>query len=236
MTFIQPRTGVVWIDNFDRGVVETLGAVVNTAGNTYVIKEIEGVAPPPDVEGIPVFFAFSDDTIDHKILPSFVIRRDSISPAMARWHLGCTAYRVPAPAAREVVINNPRTGDEMARGYDQYEMQDQAVPFDILYTIQIRARFRNSLRVEAQKMLRYAMRIYQPYCRVIIKDSLGESRGYDAFMENPSIADRMTDVSDRETTFNMSLRVEAELDLNDPFVLQSLTSLPNVRYDINRGS
>lgn len=222
----QDRTGDVFIEDFDRGVIETLGAVVNCVGDTYVIKDIPGVCAPPDTEGVPVYFAFSDDIYDKKILPSFVIRRDSVSPAMSRWHLGSNAYRVPAKGATQSVVTNPRTGEVMATGYDAYEERDQAVPYDLLYTIQIRARFRNNLMVEGLKMLRYAMRIYQPYTMVRIHDSLGELRTYDAFMESPSAVDVKQDVAGRENNWNLSLRVEAELDLNDPFVARTLTSLP----------
>lgn len=228
MTTIQGRTGQVFIEDFDRGVVQTLGAVVNCAGDTYVIKDIPGVCPPPDAEGVPVYFAFSDETYDKKILPSFVIRRDSVSPAMSRWHLGSVSYTVPAKGATQLVARNPRTGDVIATGYDSYEEQDQAVPFDILYTIQIRARFRNNLQVEGLKMLRYAMRIYQPYTMVRVNDSLGEVRTYDAFMESPSAVDVRQDVAGREANWNLSLRVEAELDLNDPFAIKTLTSLPTI--------
>jgi hypothetical protein len=229
---IGQRTGIVWIDDFDRGVVETLGAVVNTAGDTYIVKDIDGVSPPPDREGIPVYFAFPDDTIDTKILPSFVVRRDSISPALSRWHLGLFEYRVPAPGAHEITVKHPVTGNTIATGFDKYEAKDQAVPFDLLYTIQIRARFRNNLRVEAQRMLRYAMVKYQPYTRVLVKDSLGDIRSYDAFMESPSAVDTKTDVANRETNFNLTLRVEAELDLNDPIVQTAMSQLPVLNTQI----
>lgn len=217
-TYDDKPLGDVWIHNFDLGVVTTLGGVLNTAETCYVIKNIPDVSPPPDADGIPIFFAYPDDTIDNKILPSFVVRRDSMNAAMSRYHQAANAfqYRSPAKNAKAVTLLHPITGETMATGYDNYEVKVQAIPYDLLYTIQIRARYRNSLRVEAQQMLRYAMRIYQPYCIVSVKDSLGETRTYDAFMESPSIADRMTDVADREATFNMTLRVEAELDLNDP--------------------
>jgi hypothetical protein len=222
------KTGIVWLDDFDHGVVTTLGAVINTAGDTYVIKNMDGVEPPPEFEGVPVYFAFSDDTIDKKIMPSFVIRRDSMSPALSRLQMGIFEYRIPSVNSKPVDITNPRTGDLIASGFDEYELKDQAIPYDLLYTIQIRARFRNNLHVAAQKMLRYAMRIYQPYTSVTIKDSLGDYRTYDAFMESPSMVDIKSTVADRETNFNMSLRVEAELDINDPVVRKSLSSLPGI--------
>ena len=172
--------------------------------------------------------AFPDDSIDPKILPSIIIRRDSITPAMSRWHLGSLAYNVPAIGARPVKITNPRTGDVIAQGFDTYERKDQAVPYDLLYTIEIRARFRNSLRVESLKMLQYVMKKYQPYTRLSVVDSLGDTRYYDAFMETPTGVDIMPDIAGRESNFNVTLRVEGELDLNDPSDQKVITALPTV--------
>lgn len=224
MTFNQ-RTGDVWITDFDRGVVESLGAVVNEAGDLYILKDVTGVCPPPDYEGIPVYFAFPDEVLDAKILPSFVVRRDDATPAMSRWHLGNQQYRIPAPGSHEVSVTHPITGEVIATGADRYETKDQAVPFDLMYTIQIRARYRNNLKVEAMKMLQYTLKRYPPYTSVYVKDSEDEVRGYTAFMESPSPLDTRPDVAGRETNFNVTLRVEAELDLNDPFVQSAVVGV-----------
>jgi hypothetical protein len=227
------RTGTIGLVEFDRGVFETLGGVPNTAGDTYILTNVPNVSPPPDFEGVPIYFAFPEETIDQKILPSFVIRRDSISWAMSRWHLGVTEYRVPAPGAHQSTVYHPITGNPIKTGWDHYEEKSQAVPADLLYTIQIRARYRNNLRVEAMQMLQYALRKYQPYTTLFVKDSLGDLRSYDAFNESPNPVDTKTDVANRTTTFNISLRVEAEIDLNDPYTIQALTSLPMFRFSFS---
>ena len=225
------RTGDVWITDFDRGVILTLGGEVRPRGDMYVVKNMPGIAPPPDpttggpYEGVPVYFAFPDERIDTKILPSFVVRRDDITPAMSRWHLGNQQYNVPALGADQVTVTNPRTGEVVAQGYDEMEEKAQAVPFDLLYTIQIRARYRNNLKVEAMKMLQFALKRYQPYTTVYARDSLDEVRSYTAFMESPSAMDTKPDVSGREMGFNISLRVEAELDLNDPQLSKTVQSI-----------
>jgi hypothetical protein len=230
------RTGDVWLSDFDRGVITSLGAVVNSVGDMYVIN-IPGVSTPPPsgeivFEGVPVYFAFPDETIDPKILPSFVVRRDDITPAMSRWHPGNQQYRIPAPGSHSVTIKNPITGNTISQGADSYESKAQAVPFDILYTIQIRARYRNNLKVESMKMLHFTLKRFPPYSTVYLKDSEGDLRSYTAFMESPSAADTKPDVAGRETNFNVSLRVEGELDLNDPLVKRALTSLPTLNYEI----
>lgn len=230
------RTGDVWLTDFDRGVITSLGAAVNTIGDMYVIN-VPGVSPPPPTgeiqyEGIPVYFAFPDETIDPKILPSFVVRRDSIDPAMSRWQPGNQQYNVPSPNSRSMTLLNPRTGVVMKTGFDQYEDKAQAVPFDLLYTIQIRARYRNNLKVESMKMLQFALKRFPPYCTVYCRDSQNDLRSYTAFMESPAALDTKPDVTGRETNFNISLRVEAELDLNDPVLRNALTSLPVVNTSV----
>jgi hypothetical protein len=229
------RTGDVWLSDFDRGVITSLGGAVNAVGDMYVIN-IPGVSPPPpsgeiEFEGIPIYFAFPDETIDPKILPSFVVRRDSIDPAMSRWHPGNQQYEVPASSANEVTITNPRTGNVMARGFDSYEDKAQAVPFDLLYTIQIRARYRNNLKVESMRMLQFTLKRFPPYCTVYVRDSQNDLRSYTAFMESPAALDTKPDVAGRETNFNVSIRVEAELDLNDPVLRKAMSSLPTINYN-----
>jgi len=223
------RTGDVWLSDFDRGVITSLGGAINTIGDMYVVN-IPGVSPPPpsgevEFEGVPVYFAFPDETIDPKILPSFVVRRDSIDPAMSRWHPGNQQYNVPAPDSRAVDFKNPRSGVVMKSGFDSYEDKAQAVPFDLLYTIQIRARYRNNLKVESMKMLQFTLKRFPPYTTVYIRDSLNDLRSYTAFMESPAALDTKPDVAGRETNFNISLRVEAELDLNDPVMRRAMTNL-----------
>lgn len=236
------RTGIVDLADFHIGVATTLGAVIpedpqfpRTAnGHPMVIKNIPGVSPPPDYEGVPVFFAFPDDVHEFKILPSFVIRCDSVLPAMSRWHLGVFEYRIPAPGANPVTIRHPITDEIIAEGFDKYESKDQAVPYDFLYTIQCRARYRNNMDVEGMKMQSYTIRKYQPYTTVRLVDSLGDTRSYDAFMESPSIADLKPDTAGRENNHNITLRIEGELDGEGPFIQQPLTSLINTRLDLLR--
>ncbi len=226
------RSGEVFIDDFDRGVVTTLGAVVDTSGQYMVIKNVPRVEPPPGFEGVPVYFAMPDEDLDSKIIPSFIVRRDGITPAMSRWHLGSFDYNVPAAGAKPVEIINPRTGSLISSGFDKYERKDQAVPYDFLYTIQIRAKYRNNLKAAGLAMLKYLMRKYQPYTRVEVMDSLGDTRYYDAFTESPSAADIMPDITGRETDFNIPLRVEGEIDLNDPQIVKVLSNLPNFNFSV----
>ncbi len=226
------RSGSVFITDYDRGIITTLGGVTSTDGSSYVIKNIPGVHAPPNYEGVPIYFDKGDDTIQTQILPSFVIRRDSMTPAMSRWHLGAIEYSVPAINAVPVTVVHPITGEVIATGWDRYEQKPQAVPFDLTYNIEIRARFRNNLDVAANAMLLHAMRVYQPYTRVAIKDSLNDTRYYTAFTESQTAADIMSNISDRENNFNLSVRIEAELDLNDPYVVSVMKTFVSTNLTV----
>lgn len=242
MSVLNQRTGQVWVTDYDRGVVETLGAEVTSTIDPstgeeiaiYAIKNMPGVASPPDFDGVPVYFSLPDEVIQSEILPSIVVRRDDIVAAMSRWHLGGQAYYVPAPGANELQLLHPITGEVIKTGFDEYEYQDQAVPHDLIYTIQIRARYRNNLRVEAMKMLHYVMKKYQPYTTLYLKDSLNELRSYDAFQEGQGVIDEKDNVTGRFNGFNLTLRVEGELDLNDPVLTKTVTSHPLINYSLKK--
>jgi hypothetical protein len=237
-------TGEVFIDDYDRGVITTMGGCPNVyeikelaipANSMYVIKDIPGVSPPPSYEGVPVYFAFPDENIENKIMPSIIVRRDAITPALNRWHPGNLQYTCPTPGATESTVYNPITGQPIASGYNSYQQRWQAAPFDLLYNIQLRARYRNNLRAESMKLLHFVMKMYKPYTIVTIFDSLGRHRRYDAFMETPSAVDIMPDLDGKEANFNITLRVEGELDLENPFRLRGVTSIPALTQTFQTG-
>lgn len=83
-------------------------------------------------------------------------------------------------------------------------------------------------------MWNYAVRKYQPYTTLYLKDSIGDVRSYDAFNESPNPQDSKTDVANRSINFNISLRVEAEIDLNDPYTIQALTGIPMFNFHFRK--
>lgn len=235
--------GFVNLRSFDEGVVVTLQGEIHE-GNYYVTDpRVCPVAPPPGQPGIPITWAFPDDNYEHWRLPAIIIRRDDISPAMNRWHPGHTVWRAPAEGAvaRSVTVPTGPTTSTEVTGYSKYEVQQQAVPFDITYTISVMARYRGfgnkqevgsksvgewsaSPRTQANRLLDHVLRIYQPYSAVFVKDSQGDYRTYEAFMEAVSHLDQVAEVTDRMIGFAVTLRVEAELDLNDPIVRSAVTN------------
>jgi len=209
------RTGIVTLRDFDRGVVETLRAVV--IGDNYFVQ-IPGVAPAPGQPGVPITFAYPEDAYERWKLPAIVVSRDDIAPAMQRWHPGAMQYNAPAYGAREVTIGGQT-------GFTGMETMAQAIPLDISYTITLMTTGRGApgSRAGAGAMLDYVFRIYPPYCAVYVKDSLGDQRTYSAYTDSLGMLDDVADISDRTIAFAVTLRVEAECDLTDPEIHSTAT-------------
>lgn len=213
------RTGYVTVRDFDQGVVETLGAVV--VNGAYFILGLSDQDPPPGMPGVPVVFSHPEEVLQTHRVPVIEVRRDDINPAMQRWHPGMGTYRTPQFGTLPAASFIP---GEAAFGFTRYEVAQQTTPFDILYTINIQARQRQFMAA-ANKILHYVLRIYQPYSAVYIKDSVGDRRSYEAFLEAVAPLDNVPEVGERMIGFALSLRVEAELDINEPTTHPAVTSV-----------
>ncbi len=207
---LNKRTGSVSLKNFDAGIIETMKPVirVDNSGKSGYYLDI-----PELIEDryVPIIFVFPEQTIEKYILPSIVIRRDDIALDLVRWASLAIDYRVPAENAVQKVVNG-------VVGYDYYEQKMSAFPYNITYGIDVFTRFRNHSVLIFNKLLT----IYPPYGVVYVKDSLGEIRSYDAFMENVNHIEELTDVADRVIGFSLMVRVEAELDSYEPEVIKSM--------------
>lgn len=204
------QTGIVTVRDFDQGVVETLGAVV--IHDQYFILGLSEYDPPPGEPGVRVVFSHPEEVLQTHRTPVIEVRRDDINPATQRWHPAMETYHAPAVGALNTV--SPFAGDTR-RGWNQVEVAQQAVPFDILYTINIQARQRQYMAA-ANKILAYVLGIYQPYSAVLVYDSVGDRRSYEAFLDAVAPLDNVPGVGERTIGFALSLRVEAELDINPP--------------------
>lgn len=219
--------GVVTVRDFDRGVIETMGATTLTSipgspREAYYLK-LSGIdLADAGLPGIPVVFSYPEDVYEKYKIPIVLVRRDSIDPALERWHPGMVTYCIPGVGAL------PVQGQGGALGYPRVLEQQQAVPFDLSYTILIEARHRGvpgGQRNQVLRILQHVMSVYQPYSYVAVTDSEGDVRTYDAFMDGVTTEDEVFDVADRTLGFSLSLRVEGELDLFEPFERQTVTSV-----------
>lgn len=211
----RARSGTVGLRAFDEGVVRTMRPVLVEAaegvGGNYFLQ-IPGMNNAPGEPGVPIIFSFPEDMHEKFKIPAITVMREDMAPAMQRWHPGSLQYRAPAAGALPVVVG-------AQTGFNRYEELQQAVPFDITYALVLYARN----RVQGNYLLDYVMRIYPPYCNVKVQDSLGDYRLYSAWTEGIGMLDDVPEVGDRVIAFAVTLRVEAELDLNDPVTYAAVT-------------
>lgn len=240
------QTGTVFIKDFDEGVMRTL---ISIAGETVAGKQppprVEGIpqekvvqdpfdtADPrrmvlrvvglqfyaPDLkteELIQVVFASPEQLLTGYVIPSIVVRREDVSPDFTRWHSeGALQYRIPSQQSNNVtvtILNKSKTGPT------EVEQFRQAWPYDIAYTLTAIGRSRN----DAAKILQRVLKAYQPYGRVFVKDSKGEVRTYEAFMEGFGAMDEVVDVTGRTVAHTINLRIAGELDSHDPEVFATM--------------
>lgn len=208
------RTGTVFLRDFDEGVVRTMGAELieiqldGESVQDYALR-VDGVTGPDGYGGyVPVIWQNPEDVYQEGLLPQVVVSRTSVVPAMARWFPGGYEYRTPAANARTVTAGNGVQGPSML------EFKPWAYPYDITYEIHLRAR----LRGQSDQMLKKVGQKFWAYGQIYLVDSEGSERGYYAFQESLDNLDEVADIADRVLGWTISLRCEAELDFNDPYI------------------
>lgn len=226
------RTGSVFVRDFDEGIVKSMGAVIRT--DDYFL-EVPGVlyAPYPEdyrdpslrnilMPGVMVHFAGPDDRLDSFVYPCIVVRRESMEPADQRWPSEHLKYRAPADGAQYVEV---QYGQTTIGGYTEYEEEKGNYPYDITYMISVLASGKRA-ESDAIAMLKAVLRAYKPKNSwVWVKDSVGDIRTYDAYGEGPSNLAEALDIVDRQRGYSVNVKVEGELDLNDPYVSKTARTL-----------
>lgn len=216
MVFYTPRTGKVWLRDFDLGVVKRLGGILDTVANNYFINVPSGTCLSPGVSTkIPVIFGDPEPLFEKKIYPSFSVKRDSFLPALERWHSTGQMQEKWGVTGTEVIVNSETF-------YNQVELSPQAWPYTISYTISIYSRY----EYEALALIEHILRKFPPRSHLIIKDSLGDDRSYDVFSDSDvSNISELIDVSERMKGYSLSISVEAELDFDDPVIVDTVQSV-----------
>lgn len=200
-----PKTGIVWLRDFDQGVVLQLQPVL--VSNNYFVRFLSGLSSSSGTD-VPVIFNQPEQVYEIRSYPFIHVKRESFEPALQRWHsYGHQDYIAGVPGTGHIVDG------QMV--YDQVEMKPQAWPYDINYSISVYSRY----EYEAQTILRHVMRRFQPRLFVTVKDSLNEDRFY-TFFSDPAVSDigEIVDVAQRLRGYSISVRVEGEIDLVDPVV------------------
>lgn len=195
--------GTVFLENFDVGMVETLGATVELTpdGSPRYMMSVAGVELAPGLPGIPVFFKNPEDAFQRWTVPCFLLSRDSMPVASARRHSAATQYSAPAPHAVTRTLLG-RTGPS------HRVVRPQASPTDLSYTWEVLAHDRE----QAALMLQAVLGKFHIDGCMALRDSLGAERLYDAYREGQDPLDDVFDVGDRTIGFSVQVRVEGELD------------------------
>jgi hypothetical protein len=213
----QP-TGSIALRAFDIGIYDALGAVIRTELQTTTLRErvgywIDEIFTAPTA--VPVIFNNPEQIYENKIYPSYLVRRNDISPSLQRWHsIKNMEYWAGVSGFHEV---SPGVS-----GYSALETKPQAYPYDIFYTIIAYARYEH----EAVPMAKRLMKSFPPYGRISVIDSLGQTRVYTVFNESgvQDIGD-IVDVADRLKSYSIDIRVEGEIDTFDTSVIPTMETV-----------
>jgi len=213
-------TGSVFLRNFDQGVFDTLGATPdasNLADPCYAL----GVNFADGLRNVPVYFSQPEPIFKKMVFPFIAVHRDDCLLAMHRWMgVGQLEYRAGVPGT-QTVING-------VSGFAEYQMKPQAFPHDITYTISVWDRYEQPVQTTLLKVLK----TLYPVGRLIVYDDLGLKRSYEYYWEG-SIAslEEILDPVTRARGYALTIRVEGELDLADPYTTGSVSG---VDLNVNR--
>ena len=243
--------GSVWVTDFDRGVVTSIGSVladieVDSDVRQHYVLPCPGLAEYPDTDNlpeelrpvptfptgtVPVFFVHPEEVFQPWVVPCVVIRRSDLTPNFDRapWY----GYQdQPAMGAPTTAV---KINGEWVVGPTKRVLKQNPSPFDIGYEVQTYAR----LQFDELKLLRCVMKTMRPpWFSVYVTDTVGCVRAYDAGPMNISDLSELADVADRTLAHSISFDVRAELDLSDEFCVPGppgsglgvVTALPEVTY------
>ncbi len=208
------RTGSVFVEDFDIGLAESFGSekvrieLDDEEVEVYALR-VQGVTGPDQYSGlVPVIMSDPESAFAPNLLPQIILSRGSIDPDMIRWQPGGREYMVPAANAVEVTTATGRKGPSLV------EIKPWAWPFNINYDVHLRA----LTRMQADRMLRAVGKYLWAYGSIKVRDSEGDLREYHAFGEGIQNLAEIADVTDRTMGHTLPVRVEAELDFQDPIL------------------
>lgn len=195
-------TGSIGLRDFDKGVQETLGAILVETENEGTKYFLQSKSLNEDV---PVVMATHEAIFREYKLPSIVIKRGDPTLALNRY-VGGYAYREPVGDGVEIddIYGN-------IVGSTLYVSRPTSYPFDIVYDIQVLHKFQGL----AIKLLDEVLRVYKPVSKVLVKDTERDERSYTVFVQGVAGVSEFLDVTGRVQGFIVTLKVEAEIDLCD---------------------
>ncbi len=209
--------GEVDLRCWDHGAVITLGGSLHSYDHHGHERKCFAVQVPgmdseltwlkqsgDTVSPVPIVVADPEDVFKEFVLPVFVVKRSSLTPAHDRQPYVQAVGRGPARTAIKVTMPDGK------EGYTRYENQDRADPFDMSYELQIFARRRQT----HDRMLMHVLKHYRiPWFSFKIIDSLSDVRHYDAGDISISDNSELADMADRMVATTVSFTVRGEVDI-----------------------
>jgi len=198
--------GKVFIENFDLGIVETLGGVLNDDPNADVTlsrfvlvldKEL-----PEAGNKVPVIMGIPEQAVTEYKLPVIFVRRDGLEFDAMRYSQGLIAFINPAPQEQLITVNGKT-------GYKRYRMRQRAEAYNFFYTIEIYARYKQEANIILQKLLSRVL----PYQECLVRDTKEDIRPYTMITEGYAVIDDLVDTTFKVHGYSLSIRIIGELNL-----------------------
>lgn len=205
--------GTLSIRDWDRGCYLTLETevvmyTVDGAQRGQHVIDVPGLdSGLTQFDGkVPVFFDSPEDVYQNFVLPCVVFKQNDMTPAFDRQPWYTWLGRAPAKGATEITL------PDGTKGYDRYENQWRATPFDISYDCTLMTRRKQ----EANLVLMYALRRFIPPWFIFkVIDNLGDVREYDAGDMSISNVSELVDIAERMAGWTISFTVRGEIDIHD---------------------
>lgn len=219
--------GKVFIDDFDLGVVRTLGAFLDDRSPTdepSFILPVEGLKKDEqrqtylEKDVVPVTFGHPEAFMSIWKLPGVFIRREGIEPDLTRYSQELEAFRIPAPNTQMV---NGQVLNIDPLGPAELMQRQRAEAYNFIYVIDMIARY----RTDANAMLQTILPRYKQHHAIIVRDSQGDLNEYTAFLESIDDLQTVLGVTMKEVGFSLNIRVVGELDLFDNVVRKTVTTI-----------
>jgi hypothetical protein len=223
-------TGQVFIRAFDQGMMNSMGGV-GYADAEHPCFSVPVPYPYPigSTQNVSAYFSQPEPIFRLKVFPFITINRDSIVPALHRWmSVGQLEYKAGVSGSPMVVNVNPNSASGcFVSGFSEYEGKIQAFPFDITYTVSCFNRYEASVH----PILLYLLKQFPPLGKLYVTDSLGLPRTYEAYLEGDvANLQEIIDPVNRSRGYAITIRVEGELDLADPFFTSAVSGIDLVLH------
>lgn len=228
--------GELHISHFDRAVFDELGAEFypfpNPDQHELLEKQmrqmrVEGVNGAGDDDRVVVVWGFPSDVFNRYVLPGINVDRTGwdedgerkTPPKVGR------KYKVPSDNAERVKRVNPATG-EVFKGYDEYVQRLNPDPYELVYDIEVRARYQS----QANALQRAVRRSIRDRTEIEVEDTEGAESRFTVFRDGgPKDAGDYVDTLHRYHAYVLSYRVEAELDEWPETKVTAATEPPVIR-------